>query len=297
MEITAAYKYSFTLVIAFGILGNILVIISIFRQRKLLKNNYYLLVLHLAICDLGYLVVLMCTHVRQEIFLGQKDFTKTYCLSFEIKFVFLTAGVYMMLTISVLRYYATVYSLKPDISRRKLKSVCGLGYILGLIAGYGVRAPVCFVQKNARAHTIHKRIISPYMIFFNYVPTFVMAVLYYKVYRALMNQNKYLKSLGSNPVAQGSSHSSFKIVNHIKNHRTFLVCVFTVLCYGVGNLPISVSLALRIASKNNPMMKHAWTWHLATILRVAGSCLVNPLIYGVLDKKLLKFWRICSKKM
>jgi hypothetical protein len=45
------YKYSDVVVIVFGILGNILVIISILRQKKMLKNNYYLLVIHLAMCN------------------------------------------------------------------------------------------------------------------------------------------------------------------------------------------------------------------------------------------------------
>jgi hypothetical protein len=55
MEKTAydAYKYSFISVSVFGILSNILVLISIFRQRSLLKNNYYFLVSQLAINDLG----------------------------------------------------------------------------------------------------------------------------------------------------------------------------------------------------------------------------------------------------
>jgi hypothetical protein len=48
-----AYRYSEAVVLVVGILGNILVIISILRQKKLLKNNYYFVVLHLAICDLG----------------------------------------------------------------------------------------------------------------------------------------------------------------------------------------------------------------------------------------------------
>jgi hypothetical protein len=48
-----AYRYSYAVVNVVGILGNILVIISILSQKKLLKNNYYFLVLHLAICDEG----------------------------------------------------------------------------------------------------------------------------------------------------------------------------------------------------------------------------------------------------
>ena len=53
------YRYSYAVVIVFGILGNILVIISILRQKKLLKNNYYFFVLHLAICDLGPLIIFL----------------------------------------------------------------------------------------------------------------------------------------------------------------------------------------------------------------------------------------------
>ena len=54
-----AYRYSYVVVIVFGILGNILVINSILRQKKLLKNNYYFLVLHLTICDLGPLIIFL----------------------------------------------------------------------------------------------------------------------------------------------------------------------------------------------------------------------------------------------
>ena len=45
------YRYSDVVAIVFGIVGNILVIISILRQKKMLKNNYYFLVLHLAMCN------------------------------------------------------------------------------------------------------------------------------------------------------------------------------------------------------------------------------------------------------
>ena len=45
-----------TVVSVFGILSNIFVVISILKQRCLLKN-YYILVLHLAICDLGVLII------------------------------------------------------------------------------------------------------------------------------------------------------------------------------------------------------------------------------------------------
>ena len=60
----------------------------------------------------------------------------------------LSAGVYMMLIISMLRYCATVHPLKPNISRRKLKIVCGLGYIFGLIVGYRATFSLCIIKRN-----------------------------------------------------------------------------------------------------------------------------------------------------
>jgi hypothetical protein len=58
------YRYSNSVVLVWGILGNILVVISILRQKKVLKDNYYFVVLHLAICDLGVLIIYLVYHVN-----------------------------------------------------------------------------------------------------------------------------------------------------------------------------------------------------------------------------------------
>ena len=297
MKDPAAYKYSYTLVVVFGILGNILVIISILRQKKLLKNNYYFLVLHLATCDLVWLVVNICTYIQHILFQEKENSDKTFCLFYQMRIVFRVAGIYIMMVISVLRYRATLHPLKSDIRQQRLRVVCGLGYILGFVV-YGGSVPLCFIQLNSFTHTTYTKYFNKCVVFFfHYAPTVVMAVLYYKIYRALINQNKYLKSLGSNPVAENNFGSSFTIVNYLKNRKTFLVSVGTVLCYGVGNFPLSLVFILEIANKNNLLTKHVWIQYLAFVLRVAGSHSVNPLVYGILDKKLLTFWRFCSKRV
>jgi hypothetical protein len=87
----------------------------------------------------------------------------------------------MMLIISLLRYRATVHPLKPDVSRRKLKVVCGLVYIVGFIAGYGTYLPLCFMQRNDVAIFYYK-VLSGYLIScFYFFPTLFMAVVYYKI--------------------------------------------------------------------------------------------------------------------
>jgi hypothetical protein len=117
-----AYRYSYAIVLVVGILGNILVIISILRQKKLLKNNYYFLVLHLAICDLGPLIIFLFGHINWYFVEDRLVTTNTkYCVFHNIYLLFRVAGIGMMLIISLLRYQATVHPLKPDVSRRKLK--------------------------------------------------------------------------------------------------------------------------------------------------------------------------------
>ena len=292
-----AYIYSDAVVLIFGILGNILVIISILRQKKLLKNNYYFLVLHLAICDLGPLIIFFFDHINRYYVEDRLDINSTkYCVFFSIYLVFRVVGIGMMLIISLLRYRATVHPLKPDVSRRKLKVVCGLVYIVGFIAGYGTGLPLCFVQQNDVVIVYNKVFYGYGISCFYFFPTLFMVVVYYKIGRELTKQNRYMKSVCPNPGRRSAPSSSFKILKFIRNRRTFFVCLITVLCFGIGNIPASVRYILYIAGENHFLLKYVWIGYLASVLRVAGSHSVNPLIYGRLDKKLLPFWKLCRKK-
>jgi hypothetical protein len=202
----------------------------------------------------------------------------------------------MMLVISVLRYRATVHPLRPAISRRKLKVVCGLVYIVGFIAGYGLFLPVCFMQWNDVAIVYKKFYYSYFVLCFYFFPTVFMAVVYYKIGQALAKQNKYMKSVRSNPVRRGAPGSSFNFLKFIRNRQTFFVCLITALCYGTANIPASVWIILHISGGNHFLMENIWIMYLADVVRVAGLHSVNPLIYGILDKKLLTFWKLCRKK-
>jgi hypothetical protein len=98
------YRYSYDLVLVFGILGNILVIMSILRQKKVLKNNYYFLVLHLAMCDLGALITSFVDHVNLHLVENRLVIYSTkYCAFRCITYFFQVAAPNMMLIISLLR--------------------------------------------------------------------------------------------------------------------------------------------------------------------------------------------------
>ena len=294
-----AYRHSKTIVSVLGILGNILVILSILRQKINLQNNYYFLVLHLAICDLLALIIYFYNAIEAD-WLGaplSDHTTKIHCHVYVIEHVFQFSGVGVMLIISVLCYRATVHPLKPAISRRKLKGVCGLAYLVGLIAAYGTRWPLCLIKSNV-VYQARRKLYFSFSTFFGcVVPTIFMAVVYYKVVRALIKQNKYMKRVCSNAMRRRTPDTSFNILRHIRNRRTFLVCLSTVLCYGIAHIPMSVLFISAIARDYHHLpMKYGWVWYLSYVLKIAGSHSVNPLIYGILDKKLLSFCKCCCKK-
>ena len=137
------YLYCDIIVLVLGSIGNILVIMSILRQKKLLKNNYYFLVLQLAINDLALLIIYLLRDIS-EVTLEKSlyDHFLAYRLYYFIYFSFQVAGIGIMLFISVIRYRAVIHPLKPALSRRKMKNVCCLLYIFGLIAGYVPAVPL-----------------------------------------------------------------------------------------------------------------------------------------------------------
>ena len=292
-----AYRYSHTLVIVFGIIGNILVILSILRQKKnVLKNNYYFLVLHLAICDLTVLIIYLFRAV--EFYWLEEPF-HAYMITCHAKItseVFQLTGVGIMLIISLLRYRATVHPLKPAISRRKLKVVCGFVYLVGLIVACGIGLPLCFIKSNVAFDAFLKFYDAFFIFFVYFVPTIFMAVVYYQIGQSLIKQNKYMKRVCSNLKRQREPDSSFNILRYIRNRRTFFVCLGTVLCYGIAHIPMSVVLMWVIIGEYRFLMKFVWLVWIANNSRIAGSHSANPFIYGILDKKMLTFWKCCCKK-
>ena len=194
-----------------------------------LKNNYYFLVLHLAICDQGYCVIFS---LFDMIFYSAQIYSVTFCWTVSTHDLFLVAGVYMMLIIAVLRYRAAAYPLKPSISRRKLKIVCGFSQMIGLIAGCVQILPYCLMT-SVDARITYSLYYRRYAVFCFYLfPTIFMAVFYYKIGRALDKQNKHMKRVCSNAVRN----------RYVRNRRTFLVCLGIVLCFAVQAMLFSLHM-------------------------------------------------------
>ena len=280
-----------------GILGNTFVIISIARHRGMLKNNYYFLVLHLTLCDLSTLVISLLQQVISQFeHLRHVYIHPVFCHFKSLGYLFVVAGIGMMLIISALRYRATIHPLEPAIGRRKLKVVSFLMYFLGFIAGYGPAIPFC-LSSFEQIENFYNQFYTAYLIFcYSVLPTSFMVVVYYKIFRELIEQSEFMKSLCSHAVRKATPNSAFNKSWFIRNRRTCFVCLTTVLCYAVGHIPISVWYALRALGSGHCLKKHAWFLPLSRLFRNAGSHAVNPLIYGILDKKFLLLWKLCSRK-
>ena len=274
------FFYSIVSIIVFGILGNILVIVSIARQKQLLKKNYYFLVLHLAVCDLGTLIMILL--LRSFVYLDAaryRDFGIS-CLALTLSYLLYISSIFMMLIISLLRYRATVRPLKPTISRAKLTKACYALYVVVFIIGLGLAVPLCF---NVKLNLGYWRFFD---LFLFLVPVIFMIACYCKISRELVKQNKQIKRMGSAAVRN----------RHNRGRRIFLVCFCTVFCFAVGRLLNSATVILWFAGKYSLVWKHPWITYTGLALLVAGTHSANPLIYGILDKRMFKFQKLCRKK-
>jgi hypothetical protein len=133
---------------------------------------------------------------------------------------------------------------------------------------------------------VFEKVFDGYLIScFYFFPTIFMAVVYYKISRTVIKQNKHMKSIYSNPVRRNAPSSSFNILKFIRNRQIFLVYLITmILCYGIGNIPMTVYLILTIAEKHNLLMKYVWILYLANVLRVASAFSKSSYIWNIGQK-------------
>ena len=277
-----AHKYSFISVVVFGILGNLLVVISIARQKHLLKTHYYYLVLHLAVCDLGALMLELPKRIedfREE----TPNYTQStaFCTVYTLYYSLFVSGMGMMLLICVLRYRAIVHPLKPAISRRNLTVVCLLAYVIGLIVGVGFYMPPCYVIN----HISMKAGPTVALLLFIF-PVIFIAICYFKIGRTLVEQNKQMKRFS--PIAVRGRHN--------RERRIFFVCVSTVVCYAVGRLLFSVSFVWYVTGQYELLMKNMWLYNFSRVVNDACTHAVNPLIYGILDKRIFAFLKFRRRR-
>ena len=294
-----------TVVILSGVCGNILVVYSILKERRLLKSNYYYLVLNLAICDAFHVVTalrLNYTNWFKAWLLTEKNSCKIW-LYFEM--LLCLSGVQLMALICIFRYRAVLYPLKPPIPRRKLKLIPLFLFII--ISIYLIPYIIIFeysphkgCYQNWSNKTLGIIYTSLSLNVHFLLPVTIMSVLYYKMCRALISQarkmNFLLQTENVSRIQDSMTEARERSqrIRHNRNTRTFLVSAVSVGIFTVAVLPFEIWWICDANGFGILKSEYAGWFYLSYM---TGSSSVNPFIYGMLDEKLVEGFKRTAKKI
>ena len=210
-----AYLCSFGVVLIFGTLCSVLVIISILRQKRIMKNKHNFLVLPLAIWNLGALITYLLSFINFEILEEPFfDYTQFYCLA------------------SYVIYFFQVNRLRNryDVDDFSASSQC-----------------YCPSLKTCHQSTeIESRLwFIVHCWYYSGIWTSSAKIV----------PSKYMKNVCSNRVRQSAPCSSFNIQKFLRNRKIVLVLLISVPCYAEGNIPIIAYLSLHVAQDDTVLRK------------------------------------------
>ena len=292
------------LAVFFGVLGNIAVTVSICRTGNLLRNNHYYLLVHLAICDLLYLVFF--TEIIYNIFSANAWITSNQSyfvckIWWPIHTLVFTVGPNILVIISLVRYRATVHPFKPAVSRRNLKILLTFVYVSTIIC----IIPYVLVLKFDRTIGCHEEwplesLNSAYTILLAcvqyFIPAALLSIIYFKICKNLVTQNNRTRSMNArNQVGQRSSRAAATWFQRLtlQNTKNLLVCFTIVTCFTVSAGPMQViAIVYAISSRELPSYD---LWLQAFYM--FGTVVLNPFVYGALDKRVFSLFKHCRKKM
>ena len=291
-----------TSVVVLGVLGNIAVVISLCRTRNLLKSNHYYLLLHLAICDLLYLIFFM------EVICGifKDDSAWMTSISYFLckllwpaqTFVF-TAAPNFLILISIIRYRSMVQPLKPAISRRTLKVLSTAVWVLAIIW----TIPYVVVLKFDKTSGCDEEwplesLNYSYTVFLAsvqyFIPATILSIIYFKICKKLIEQNKIKIMNTCNQLQQQNvrAPTCFQSLR-FRNTKTFLVVFVIVTCFIVCAGPLQVTMIVSVMSSKELPSYDSWLY----VPYMLGTVVLNPFLYGALDRKVFSFFTHLRKKM
>ena len=287
-----------TVAVSLGVVGNVPVIVSICRKRSLLKSNHYYLILHLAICDFFYLLFFIPN--IYSIFSASPSITSSSYFVCKIwgpaHTVFFTAGANFLVLISLLRYRATVHPLKPAVSRRTLKISSTVIYVMVIIC---IIPYMLVLRYNETSGCYEEWSIESlniaYTVFLSgiqyFIPVVFLSIIYYKIGKVLLTRNNRIAPMDARNQIQQQRTLYQRL--KIKNVRPLVVCFMIIACFTVSGFPWQILWIIFVsASKERPSY-----FTLFDALYIFGTAVINPYVYGALDKKVFSLFQHCRKKI
>ena len=287
-----------TLASLLGLLGNILVVISICRKRSLLKNNHYYLVLHLAVCDLLHL--LFFAPDIYSIFTAKTYLNSRFLCRMmgPTQTIFYNALPNFLILISMVRYRAIVNPLKPAVSRGTLKKVSACVYVLAIICVI----PYVLVLRYDTTLGCHEQwpMESLYIAYtlsltaVQYlIPVAVLSVIYFKICRKLIARNNWIRRLN---MGYDNRQENDRVITWFQSVRfqstkTFVVSFTIVICFTISACPFQVAWIFSLVLSKEITNYIGWF----NALHLVGTTVIHPYVYGVLDSKVFFPFKRCRR--
>ncbi|XP_046946490.1 melatonin receptor type 1A [Lynx rufus] len=290
---TLAFTLIFTIVV--DVLGNLLVILSVYRNKKL-RNAGNLFVVSLAVADL-VVAVYPYPLVLISIFNNGWNLGHLHCqISGFLMGLSVIGSIFNITGIAINRYCYICHSLKYDKLYSNRNSLCCvfLIWILTLVAivpnlrtgtlQYDPRIYSCtFTQSVSSAYTI------AVVVFHFLVPMTVVIFCYLRIWILVLRVRRRVKP-DSKPKMKPQDFRNFVTM--------FVVFVLFAICWAPLNL-----IGLAVASDPASMVPRIPEWLFVASYYMAyfNSCL-NAIIYGLLNQNFRKEYRriivsLCTARM
>ncbi|XP_071644852.1 octopamine receptor beta-1R isoform X1 [Temnothorax longispinosus] len=220
-------------IITTAVLGNMLVIASVRRHRRLrVVTNCY--VVSLAAADLLVAMCAMTFNASVELSGGKWLFGPIMCdLWNSLDVYFSTASILHLCCISVDRYYAIVSPLEYTVIMKQSTVGCMLGsawvlpalisFIPIFMGWYTTKEHLEYMVKHPESCEF--RVNLPYALISScvsfWIPGLVMIIMYYKIYKEAIRQRKALSRTSSNIVLNSVHHHRSSTRHH--HHQQMLL--------------------------------------------------------------------------
>ena len=289
------------LIIFFGGTGNILIIVSLCYQRKLLKKNiHYYLVLHLAICDL---VCLLFPVEDVHVSFGGKSFpfSTAFCKSWTtLLTTFFTMEVEVILIICAVRCRAVFYPLRAPLKRWQINVALAVAWVIAVLCvsplfwlyHYSSRRSKCDIDWPGESFRLAYTLFLSAVQYF--IPVLLLAFVYYQIYVKIQRQRRRRQLLMASTDARKEvqRRTFLQTLRRDKNGRIILISFVIVLCYAVCAFPMQC-ISILWATGTAISFKF---YYASYVLFLAGVCSINPFIYKALDKRVFLLLHQLAKK-
>lgn len=201
------------LIILLTITGNLLVLVAIFMNPNLRTTTNYFIV-NLAIADLLLGASVLPFSATLELLDKQWYFGQIFCNVWAATDVLCcTASINSLCVISVDRYIGVTRPLSYSsiVTHRRAVTTCVVVWVLSFIISvgplFGWRDPPSPDSRYSCEVTKQTGYVIFSVLFSFYIPTFVILVVYQRIYRAATRQTKFLET-GVKIVKSGKFYSS-----------------------------------------------------------------------------------------